>query len=371
MARERILAQAIKELNQFRRDRLTVALAFLLPLGALFIYGFAIRLEVKNIPLAIQDLDHTPLSRAYTAQFATTNQFLLAPWSGRDPAHQALDQGIAKAAVVIPPDFSRRLKRGQPVQVQVLVDGTDGNNARVIRNSVKAATTAFLQTQKLQTQPQERVVAQIRLWFNPGRQESLYIVPGSYAVLLWIFPSFLAALAMVREKEQGTVIQVYASSLSAAEWLLGKALAYFIVALVQAMLLIGVGTVVFQVGLVSAPTPFLVGTPLYLWASVCFGLLIGARASNQGAAVQGVTITGLLTALLLSGFIYPVSNIPFPLSLLSNVIPARYYIELVRDSFVRGTGWPGVWFVPLILIALGGLFFLVAFRVLRPMQFKS
>jgi ABC-2 type transport system permease protein len=130
----------------------------------------------------------------------------------------------------------------------------------------------------------------------------------------------------------------------------------------------GLGSLIFQVGFAGDPTPLLVGTTVYLGAAVMFGLLLGVRTSNQNAAVQGVSLVGFVTALLLSGFIYPLSNIPFPLSLLPNIIPARYFVVISRDAFVRGTGWVGVWFDIVMIIVLGLLFFNVARRVLSRMQ---
>lgn len=364
----RIRAQCRKELAQFRRDRLTVALAFVLPLATLCIFGFAIRLEVKDIPLAIQDWDNTPLSRTYIERLFATNQYEPVAWSGNDPIEDALDPGRAKVALIIPPDFSRQLNARKPVSVQVLVDGTDPNNARVIRNSIQATTQFFLREQGLLPRDTLPIAAQIRLWFNPGRQEALYIVPGTYALVWWIFPSILAAVAMAREKEQGTLVQVYASTLSATEFLLGKALAYLMVGLGMAIAVTTAGILLFGLWFVGDPTPFLVGTPLFLLLAVLFGLLIGSRAANQTAAVQAVAIIGFLTTLLLSGFIYPLSNIPFPLSLISNLIPARYYIVITRDAFVRGGGWPGVWWCVLILMGLGLVLFNAARRVLQRMQ---
>lgn len=363
---KRILAQCFKELAQFRRDRLTVALAILLPLATLFIFGYAIRLETKNIPIVVQDLDVSPLSRSYVEQLFATNQFQPTQWSGENP-EAALDRGIARAAVIIPPDFSRQIQTNQPSTVQVLVDGTDANNARLVQNSVKATTFAFLRSSGLQRR-RANIVARTRLWFNPGRKESLYIVPGVYGVILWIYPSLLAAIAMVREKERGTIVQVYASSLSAAELLLGKGLSYFMVGIAEALVIISLGSLLFRIGFAGDPTPFLVGTLIFLATSVMFGLFIGVRATNQNAAVQAVATIGFLTALLLSGFIYPLNNIPFPLSLISNIIPARYYIELSRDAFVRGTGWPDVWHLCVIVLLLGLLLFNAARRMLSRMQ---
>jgi len=364
---KRVWSQCLKELAQFRRDHLTVALAILLPLLTLLIFGFAIRLETRNIPVAIQDWDSSPLSRSYVEQIFATNVFQPVPWSGPGSVEQVLDRGTARAALLIPPDFSRRITEGQPSTVQVLVDGTDANNARVVQNYVRATTLAFSRRAGLQTST-AAVEAQTRLWFNPGRKESLYIVPGVYGVILWIYPSLLTAIAMVREKEQGTIVQVYASSLSALELLLGKGLAYFLVGIAEALCIITLGSLIFSLGFAGDPIPFLIGTLVFLGSSVTFGLFIGVRAANQNAAVQTVATIGFLTALLLSGFIYPLSNIPFPLSLLSNIIPARYYIELSRDAFVRGTGWQGVWWILLILSGLGFLLFNVTRRLLSRMQ---
>ncbi|MGB8697827.1 MAG: ABC transporter permease [Thermosynechococcaceae cyanobacterium] len=364
---QRILVQCRKELAQFSRDRLTLALAFVLPMMTLLIFGFAIRLEAKNIPVAIQDLDNSPLSRSYLEQIFAAQTFQAVPWDGTQPVDMALDRSLAKAAMIIPPDFSQSLAAGRPNIVQVLVDGTDTNNARVIKNSIKAATNVFLQLRHL-IPDQLPVVVQSRLWFNPGRQEALYIVPGTYAVVLWIFPSLLSAIAMVREKEQGTIVQVYASRISAAELLLGKLAAYVIVGLGMATAVMGTGVLVFHLTLVGDPTPLLVGTPLFLSVAVMFGLLLGVRAGNQNAAVQGVSLIGFITAFLLSGFIYPLSNIPFPLSVLPNIVPARYYIGITRDAYVRGVGWSGVWFDMLMLGILGFLLFNVARRALSRMQ---
>ncbi|OLP18905.1 ABC transporter [Leptolyngbya sp. 'hensonii'] len=364
---KRILSQCQKELAQFQRDRLTLALAFLLPTMALLIFGFAIRLEAKNIPLVVQDFDHSPLSQAYEERLWATNQFQPTPWTGSDPLQDALDRGIAKATVILPPEFSRNLKAGKPTKIQVMIDGTDANNARVIKNSVQATNKFFLQQAGFLPDSQ-LVTPHTRIWFNPGRKESLYIVPGVFAVVLWVFPSLLTAIAMVREKEKGTILQVYASSMTAEELLLGKALAYWLIGLTEALFVMGLGSIVFQISLVGDPTPLLLGTLLFLLDAVLFGLQIGVRTTNQNAAVQVVALIGFLTALLLSGFIYPLSNIPFPLSVVSNIVPARYFIEITRDAYVRGTGWSGVWFAELVLVIIGIVLFNIARKGLRQMQ---
>jgi len=369
-----VFVQARKELQQFRRDPLTVALAFGLPVAALLLLGTAIRLEPHDIPLAVRDLDGSPTSRAYVERLFATNRFVPVFWPRERAIGTALDTGSARAAVIVPPEFSRRLRGGKTATVQLLVDGTDSNTARIVRTGVRQVTEFFgTETDVVPTQPGSEaalptggtVSSQARLWFNPGRREAMHIVPGTYAVILWIFPSLLAAIALVREKEQGTFVQIQTAPGTALEWLLGKALAYFAVALGMAFAVMVPGGFLFGLGLAGDPVPFVLGTVLFLATAVLFGLLVGVRTATQSAAVQASSTLGFLSALLFSGFIYPVANIPFPLSLLSWVIPARYYIELTRDAFVRGAGWEAVWTAPLALAVLGLAFFALARRGLQ------
>lgn len=367
---KRILSQCIKELAQFRRDRLTLALAFLLPFATLLIFGFAIRLEAKDIPLIVQDFDRTNMSNGYIESIYATNQFKPVNWDINASPQLAIDLSLAKAVIIIPPDFTRHLVATKQADVQVLVDGTDANNARVIKNGIKATTNSFMRIQGLIADVNP-ITTQTRLWFNPGRKESLSIVPGTFAVVLWIFPSLLAAISMVREKEKGTILQLYASSLSSTELIWGKALAYWVVAMGMALLVMGGGATIFGLQFAGDPSPFLLGTLIYLWASTMFGLMIGARVNDQNAAVQAVSLVGFLTSFLLSGFIYPLSNIPFPLSLIPNVVPARYFIEITRDAFVRGVGWSGVWLSLVIIFLLGMVFFNVARKAMGRMQLSS
>ena len=233
---ERIIAQAKKELVQFRRYKLNVALAFLLPFITLLIYGFAIRLEAKNIPLIVQNLDRSALSRDYVDRFTASTQFFIINSSigvenkvfGSEKYIQsALDRGLAKVGMIIPPDFTRRIKQGKTANVQFLVDGTDVVNAKVVQNSIPAITNFFLTSNNLPASDL-KVNPQMRIWFNPGRLESLFIVPGVFTVVLALFPAILASLAMVREKEEGNIIQVYASGIKAHEYILGKAFAYLL-----------------------------------------------------------------------------------------------------------------------------------------------
>ncbi len=366
----KILAQCKKELAQFMRDRLTVALAFLLPFLSLLLFGFGVRLEIKNIPLIVQNFDDGLMSYDLVDRFYNNEQYDPHKWKGAHPLEDALDKGYAKAGLIIPPEFSRELRQGHMATVQVFVDATDVNNARVMKNSVIGTINGFLQDNRL-VPDNLPVVASTRLWFNPGRKESLYVVPGALAVVLWIFPSLLAALAMVREKETGTILQVYASSITAVEFLAGKVLAYLIVASTMAVFLIVIANLCFNLWLVNDPSPYIFGLLFFLFSAVSFGVMIGSVTNTQSSAVQAVATGGFTTALLLSGYLYPIRNVVYPLSLLTIVVPARWFVQLSRDSFLRGGSWTYDWYLPLILFAGGAVFFRRAYENMRKMQLKG
>ena len=374
---QRILAQCHKELVQFKRDRLTLGLAFILPLISLCIFGFAIRLGAQHIPLYIEDLSHTPLSHDYIEsllaeeQFTTPAQsqlsFLQQQPSPINNYQEIIDQGIAKVVLVIPPDFSENIQSEQTSKIKVMVDGSDVNNARIINNTIQRITTNFLnQSGLIQAAP--KVIPKIQILFNRDRQEALYIIPGVYGVILWLYPSLLSAIAIAKEKEEGTMLKIYTSGISAIEFLLGKWLAYLIVGLGQASLIMIIGAVIWHLKLTVEPTSLIIGTLLFLANSVGLGLMIGVRSDNQIGAIQGVNPLVLITAYAFSGFIYPLNNLPFPLSIIPNFVPLRYYITITRDAYVRGIGWADVWFSIIMLIVLGILIFYNATRGLKRMQ---
>ncbi len=374
---QRILAQCKKELAQFKRDRLTLGLAFILPLISLFIFGFAIRLEAQHIPLYIQDFAQTPLSNSYIEslwandQFKTPSpsqlSFLQNQSSQINNYQEIIDRGIAKVVVVIPAEFSRNINSQKKSNVKVIVDGSDVNNARIIKNTIQRITTNFLKQSGL-NRSAPKIIPKIQIWFNPERQEALYLIPGVYGVILWLYPSLLTAIAIAREKEEGTMLKIYTSDISATEFLLGKWLAYLIIGMGQASLIMVIGAIIWNLKLVVEPTSLFIGTLLFLANSVSLGLMIGVKSDNQIGAIQGVNPIVLITGYAFSGFIYPLSNLPFPLSLIPNFVPLRYYITITRDAYVRGIGWGDVWFSIIMLIVLGILIFNNARNNLKQMQ---
>ena len=367
----RIIAQARKELTQIFRDRLTLALALVLPLALLALLGKAISLSVTGMPVVVEDLDGSPLSRRYVETLSSSLTFIVAapPAAGR-PA-EALETGAARAVVVIPQSFGRDLLRGRGAEVQWLVDASDANTANGIRAAAAALTQGFVRGVDAAAPARPAVRAEVRFWYNPGRESEKYIGTGAFAVLLALFPPLLAALAVAREGEQHTILQVYVSSISAHEYLLGKVLGFMCLALAEWALLLAAALALFGLRFAGDLTPLFVSTIFYLFCSVSFGVMIGAAIPNQAAAIQATQVGAFLLSFLLSGFIFPVSNIPPGVRWIAALVPARYYIAVARDAFVRGGGWPAVWDAPLVIALLGGLFFLAAWLRMRRMQVEA
>lgn len=366
---KRILAQVRKELTQLWRDRLTLALAMVLPVLLLLLLSKATSLTVKDIPVMVQDLDRTPMSRRYVEAVSTSLSFKVSALPPNLSPETALTRNQARAALVIPPNFERDLLRAHNATAQWLIDGTDANTANVMRGKAAAITQAF--STQLQPSIQPAIQSQIRYWFNPGRSDLEYFGPGVLAFGMAMFPPLLAALALSREGELKTILQVYVSSITAFEYLSGKVIAYTMVAWAEWICGMIVLYVVFGLRLAGDPTPLLVTTFFYLFCTTCFGVMLGAAIPNQAAAIQAAQLGGFLTSFLLAGYIFPVQNMPTLLRFFSYFVPMRYYLEVIRDAFLRGGGWAGLWGAPVALALLGSFFFWRAWAVMKEMQVKA
>lgn len=365
----RILAQARKELLQLVRDRLALGLALVLPVGLTALMGTSVSLTVTDIPIVVQDFDQTPLSRRYVDAFRTSLTFRVVPLPAATSPETLLARGRVRAALIIPEHFERDVRRRRPTEAQLLVDATDGNTAQLVRGSAGQVTRAFARDVGGVGAPP--IETATRLWFNPGRDPQKFYGPGFLVLGLSIFPTVLAALAMSREGEQKTILQVYVSSISAHEFLLGKILAGMVIGFVQCLLLALLMFTLFGLRFAGDPTPLVVGSALFVFCVVTFGSLVGAAIPNQAAAVQAVALGGFLLAFLLSGLIFPIENIPDALRWVSSLVQARYYVLIVRDAFLQGGGWPATWAAVLAIGAIGLVFYALAWRAMRRMQVKA
>jgi ABC-2 type transport system permease protein len=368
---KKILAQANKEWMQLRRDKLLLVLGVLMPIVLLFLYGSSQSLRLRNVRLVVYDYDITSLSRAYLETYGAALTFHVVPHGPQELPEQALNRGQGQAALIIPPNFERDIKRGADPTVQLLIDGTDANAATVLGNMAKSLNASFLQRNGL-SQPASRLVSlQPRLWFNPGLSNPIYFGTGSLGMVLALFPALLGALATAREYEMGNIIQAYASSLTGFQWLIGKSLPYVVLGFVELVICFAFGMVFYSYRIPTDPTVMLVATFFYLVAGVLYGMLVGNATGTQSAAIQGVQMGAFLLSLLLSGFLFPVRNVPSQIRWIAYILPATHYVTVVRNSLLRNAGWEAVHWPMLSLVALAILFFALNMLQVRKMQFKG
>jgi ABC-2 type transport system permease protein len=366
----RIFAQTRKELTQILRDRLALTLALILPLILLFLLGTAISLDVSNLPIIVQDLDSSSASRAFIDAFRASVTFHVVSWPADRQPQEVFFSNAARGALVIPRNFGRDLARGSTANVQLLMDATDVNTARLVQGYASQIVRSY-SLQNAGSNSPDPIRADIRLWFNPGRVSKKFYGPGIFVLGISMFPPLLAALAMSKEGEQKTILQVYVSNISAHEFLLGKIFTFMIIALAEWMLSLIALFTYFGLSTAGDPTPFVVATVLYAFCVSAFGTLVGYAIPNQAASIQAVALGGFLLVFLLSGLIFPVQNIPAGLRWISNIVWGRYYIEVVRDALLQGGGWAAMWSRVFYIAVCGGVFYLLAWTRMRRMQLKA
>jgi ABC-2 type transport system permease protein len=368
---KKIWAQAMKEWRLFRRDKLLIMLAVLMPLVLMSLAGGTQSLRLRNVRLLVYDYDNTPLSRTYLETYGAALTFRLTEHQPGTSPEQELSSGRGRAALIIPQNFERDARRGAEPTVQLMIDATDSNAATALGNMAAALNASFAHKSGISQSPQQRVVLQQRLWFNPGLSNPVYFGTGALGMMLIIFPALLGALATAKEYEMGTIIQAYASSLSAGQWVLGKAVVYVLIGIVEFFLCFTLGMVAFSYRIPSNPSVLLIATVLYLLAGVFFGMMMGNATGNQSAAIQGVQMGSFLLSLLLSGYLFAVANIPAQIRWFSSFLPATHYIQIVRNSILRNVGWETSWRPMIALFLLASFFFALNVIQMRKMQFKG
>ena len=366
----RIFEQARKELIQIARDRRAMFLALGIPVALLVIMSQAISLTVDDLPIVVQDFDDSTTSHQFIDAFRASITFRVVAWPVDRQPDDAFKSNTARAALVIPRHFGRDMARGSSSPVQMLVDGSDSNTAQLVSAYAREVAAAYNEESAAVVQA-EPIHAAIRLWYNPGRSSKKFYGPGIFVLMLSLFPPLLAALAMAKEGEEKTILQVYVSSISAHEYLLGKILAFMVIGICEWALLMVLMFSYFGLSFAGDPTPFLVATVFYMFCVAAFGTLAGAAIPEQASAMQAVALFGFLLVFLLSGLIFPIANIPAGLRWISNIVWGRYYIEVVRDALLQGGGWPAMWFRVSAIGSIGSLMYFLAWRKMRRMQLEA
>jgi ABC-2 type transport system permease protein len=339
----RLLAVARKEWIHIRRDPRSLGMAFAIPMLLLFLYGFALTLDVDNLRTIVYDQDGSAVSRDLLARFDASRYFTVVAAAGAyADVEWALTTGQAQVALVVPPGFARDQARGRPVSLQALVDGSDANTATLALAYLEAVTARYAAELAVERTGSARrpppVEGRLRVWYNPELESRHYIVPGLIAVIMMVIAALLTSLTVAREWEQGTMEQLIATPVRVPELVLGKLLPYCGIGLIDIALAALAGTLVFGVPFRGNAALFLGLSLVFLIGTMSLGLLISIKARSQVVASQVALTVTFLPAFLLSGFVFDIGNLPGWLQAVTYAVPARYFVTILKGLFLKGVG---------------------------------
>jgi ABC-2 type transport system permease protein len=352
-----------KEFIHIFRDWRALAVVIILPVLMLVLYGYAINLDVKHLKLVVYDQDHSQESRDLAGAFSRGEYFdIVAHLDDYDEVTAALDRGWAKAAIVVPIRFAADLASGRTPRVLLIIDGSDSATATTAVGYAKAILQQHSSRLALQAlrrrglRPDESfppVDLRLRVWYNPELKSTNFIVPGLIAVILTMLAALLTSMTVVRERERGTIEALIVSPVMPYELMLGKLIPYVLIAFVDVIMVIAAGRLLFHVPLAGSPALVLLLSAVFLTAALGIGLLISVLSANQQTAMTIAMLTSMLPTFLLSGFMFPISAMPRPIQLLTNIIPARHFLFILRSVFLKGGGLALLWQPALILLVFG------------------
>jgi ABC-2 type transport system permease protein len=342
----RVLAMAIKEATHIARDKQVIYMALGMPVVLLLLFGYAISFDLDRLPLGLIDQDQTPDSRRLTQAMTASGAFRIgAVFSDPEQLEPAFRSGRLKVALLIERGYGRDLARGQVAHAQLILDGSDGTTAGIAlgyaAGIAQAENLRVIDRTGLEFTPP--LQAQVRARFNPRLESARFIVPGLIAMILAIMAVLLTALTVAREWERGSMEQLFSTPVGRLEVVLGKLLPYLVVGMVQVLLVVSVGTVLFDVPVEGSLGLLFSAALLFLACMLGQGLLISVITRSQMVSTQAGMISAFLPTILLSGFMFPIANMPWPLQALARVVPARYFIEVLRGILLKGNGLAVLW----------------------------
>jgi len=350
----RIVELARKELVQLLRDVRTRALIFAAPVIQLLLFGYAVRTDIRDTALFVVDHDRTTTSQELVEAFVTTGAFRLAGTSDRsDALVRALDAGRAVAGLEIPPGFTRAVEAGRPAAVQLLFDGAESNTATVAQGYAVLIVGDYARARAPGGVTVGGVDLRMRAWFNPTLESRIYNVPGVIALLVLLLCLTLTALAVVREREFGTLDQLMVTPLQPPEFLLGKTIPVALIAVVDLAVITVVAVTWFGIPFRAPLLVMLPASLLFILTGIAMGLLISTMAHTQQEAFMTMFLV-LLPSIILSGFFYPIASMPVLFQWLTLANPVRHFLAVVRAAFLRGEGLDGLW-VDVTALAIIGI----------------
>ncbi len=342
----RTLAIARKEVVHIQRDPQVLAFALIMPVVLILLFGYAVSFDVEHIPLVVVDQDRTTSSRQLVDRFTASDTFeVVARRSDPSEAETLFRSQSAKAALVIPRGYGRQLRRGERADAQLLLDGADNTTANIALGYASAVSLAASRSEleALFGRVQPPLEVRSRVLFNPALRSAIFLVPGLMVVILVMIAVMLTALTVAREYERGSMEQLFATPVGRVEVILGKLVPYFVIGLVQVLLVLTLGVALFDVPVNGSLWLLFAVSSLFILAMLMQGLLISVITRSQMVASMAAAISTFLPALLLSGFIFPIENMPLVLRAVATVLPARYFVNSLRAILLRGNGMEVIW----------------------------
>jgi len=345
MSFTRFLAVARKEVVQILRDARSLIIVVIMPVILVLLFGYGVNLDLKGLPVYVYDRDGSQQSQDLLKRLQASAYFDVVRVVNDYPAlGRSLDDGHAKMGIVIPWDFSERLHEGRPVQVQALVDGTDDNTANVLIGYSQAVVQGYssdiqlewLRTRGKLVQPAP-VSVETRTWYNEDLESSAFIVPGVLALVMSVIGAFLTSLTIAREWERGTMEQLISTPVTPAEIMLGKLVPYFIIGMFDVIICALIAIYWFQVPFRGSFLTLLISSAMFLVVVLALGFFISVIAGSQLAASQIALLITFLPAFLLSGFLFSIEQMPVVLQWITRILPARYYVSVLKKIFLKGT----------------------------------
>jgi ABC-2 type transport system permease protein len=332
----RIKAIAKKEILQIWRDPLSLAMAFLMPALLLIIFGYAITLDVNNLTTVVYDLDGSSVSREFIAELTASGYFsVVRSADDHRDIEDYLDSGKARVAVSFPSDFSRNIRAGRPAQLQVIVDGSDSNTATIALGYISAVTETYADRMG-GVKKTPLIDPRVRVWYNPELKSRNFIIPGLIAVIMAVIAALLTSLTVAREWERGTMEQLISTPVKSPELILGKLIPYFLIGFIDVVTSVVMAVYLFDVPFRGNIFLLAMLSSVFLFGGLGLGILISVVAKSQLVASQISMVVTFLPAFLLSGFMYAISNMPEVLQVLTRIIPARYFVSIVKGLFLKG-----------------------------------
>jgi ABC-2 type transport system permease protein len=358
MNRQRLIAIIRKEYQQFFKDKKLMPIIFVAPVLQLIFLGYAASLDVKNIAFILCDLDKSSESRMFVQSFTNSGYFTLEYSTERyDDVQRYLDHGKTAMALIIPPKFGTKIIRRETADIQVLFDGSEGNSTAIAAGYVNQIINRFAQQSLASIVGDIRhvggITAEIRAWYNPALVSRRFMVPGVLVIILMLTTIILTAMAIVKEKEIGTLEQLLVTPLRPIELIIGKLIPFTVIGLIVVSLVLCVMVFGFSIP-IRGSVPLLYGmTGIFLMTSLGLGLFVSTISRTQQQAMMIGMFVILMPMLYLSGFVFPVENMPDALQWIAALIPMKYYLTIIRSIILKGVGLSQLWFEGAMLFGMG------------------